>query len=205
MNNYITYIDNFLWGSKLSDINLKKLIEESLEIEYYVEKNFSNDISQNKFFVNLNSTNKFYLYNFFSFPFFEAQKLFSKIKESILPCLPKDNYLMQSWVNVYHKGQFVDWHGHVPKEYKAIHGFFCVNTETEASYTDYKFDHMNEIVRVKSEDGLLVFGKSFNDLHRSSVWNNDTPRITIAFDIVPASTYEVGKDHSLRNNFVPFA
>ena len=47
----------------------------------------------------------------------------------------------------------------------------------------------------------MVVGKSENDRHRSSIWNEEhRPRITIAFDIVPIESVD---DPLEANYFIP--
>ena len=60
---------------------------------------------------------------------------------------------------------------------------------------------MKNTVKIESKDNLLVIGKSDNDKHRSSVWNQDTPRITIAFDILPVSS--IYKEFNTLNHWIP--
>jgi len=103
-------------------------------------------------------------------------------------------------MNVYRNNGFIDWHAHWLAKYKAFHGFYCVNTENVSSFTEYKFTDLgDEVTTVPSKNGRLVFGRSDNDLHRSSPWNFVFPRITIAFDIVPVSSLSTSINH-----FIPF-
>ena len=53
-----------------------------------------------------------------------------------------------------------------------------------------------------SEEGLIVFGKSDGDKHRSSPWRETKRhRITIAFDIIPIESIE---SKLQGNHFIPF-
>ena len=109
-------------------------------------------------------------------------------------------YMIKCWLNVFRKGEKVDWHNHWPAYKKVWHGFYCV--QVGDSFTEYKIPKVNNIVKVKSKEGLLVVGKSEDDQHRSSPWNEEQrPRITVAFDIVPIDSV----DNELRvNHFIPF-
>jgi hypothetical protein len=94
---------------------------------------------------------------------------------------------MQSWVNVYNYGEYIDWHGHGQTSTYAWHGFFCVNAEP--SKTTYQYLNSPETIDVESKNNLLVLGKSNTDTHRTWPWlDKNEPRITIAFDIVPDTT-----------------
>jgi hypothetical protein len=54
---------------------------------------------------------------------------------------------------------------------------------------------------VYNKNGLLVFGDSAGDEHRSSKWNQPDPRITIAFDIVPVNKLDLSTE---INHYIPF-
>jgi hypothetical protein len=143
-------------------------------------------------------------YNMFSFPCTELHKLYLNMCNSFKSILrPGEQYYINCWTNLFDKEKNIEWHAHWPAEYKAYHGFYCVNTEGEnESYTDYKIPNQKNIYRVKSLNGLCVIGKSEGDEHRSSPWLNDGKyRVTIAFDIIPISSIK-NKDE-FPNNFVP--
>jgi hypothetical protein len=135
-------------------------------------------------------------YNLLMYPFPEIHQLYSEIQKNFKLCLvdsdssQNENYFIQCWLNYFYKGQYIDWHGHTKVDMNCWHGFFCLDTEPN-SYTSYKWPldqaRKDLIVDVPSKNGTLVFGKSNGDMHRSSEWiNEDYPRITIAFDIVPS-------------------
>ena len=126
----------------------------------------------------------------------ELRFTFNKVKDSTEP------YAMQGWLNVYEKGHNINWHKHWDSEWKAWHGFYCVDVEKEQSHTEYNLPFMEENVQIESKNNLLVIGKSDNDEHRSSVWNQETPRITIAFDILPMSSINKLQSNNL-NHWIP--
>ena len=104
------------------------------------------------------------------------------------PLLEKDTqYVLKGWLNVYRTGENIDWHDHWLAPAKVWHGFYCVGVEEQPSATLYKIPNVPEVT-VPSKDGLLVVGKSENDLHKSTIWTGKNPRITIAFDIVPITS-----------------
>jgi hypothetical protein len=95
-------------------------------------------------------------------------------------------HYIQSWLNFYRKGDFIDWHMHWEEEFKSWHGFYCV--DCEPSVTTYKLDmNIDKTIDVVSKNDLLVMGPSGKDVHRTWPWEGEQPRITIAFDIVPAN------------------
>lgn len=165
-------------------------IEHSCGIFYkFIENTFlkykSNINSSMNNVVAPETTKAFEIYNLFMYNlpgFFELFKdvknTFRELSQSTEPAY------IQSWLNVYNKGDFVDWHNHWEAGKDVWHGFYCVNVEPN-SYTSYKLPFLNNQIDIQSKNGLLVIGKSEDDYHRSSQWTEDYPRITIAFDIVP--------------------
>jgi hypothetical protein len=137
--------------------------------------------------------------------YFEIQNYFRFATESYFKEPYKEKHFIQCWLNVYNKGDFIDWHHHDwnsnrPNKPRAWHGFFCVDVEPN-SKTSYKWKGVNEVIDIQSKNGLMVMGISDGDVHKSSAWNEDNPRITIAFDIVPEKHifYDDG-----RSNLVKF-
>jgi hypothetical protein len=133
------------------------------------------------------TTQGFEHYNLLMYPFdgfhslyFEIQQLFQQFNKS------NEKYYIRCWLNMYEKGNFVDWHDHFPTKSGSWHGFFCV--DCEPSKTTYRLPNILELVDIVSENNLLVLSKSDGDQHRTWPWEYaDRDRITIAFDIVPAS------------------
>ena len=112
--------------------------------------------------------------------YFEIQKLFRQFNQS------NENYYIRCWLNIYQAGNFVDWHDHYPSKCNSWHGFFCV--DCEPSKTTYQLPNISKPVDIISENNLLVMSKSNGDRHRTWPWEyEDRDRITIAFDIVPAT------------------
>lgn len=137
-------------------------------------------------------------YNFFTFANQDVLKLYHNLVKHITPILNKDTqYVMQSWVNVFRKGEFIDWHKHWIGDTDSYHGFYCVNVGN--SVTTYRIE--DKEYNVNGKDGLIVIGRSKNDEHRSSEWLEETPRITIAYDLVPVESL---KEQFMINHYIPF-
>ena len=145
------------------------------------------------------TTKLFHLYNILMYPLPELHELHQEIKEFFYQVNPnrKNKYYVQCWLNVYHKGDYIDWHGHWVQP-DTWHGFYCVNVEPNSS-TEYKIPGLDKNVTVHSLNNLLVIGRG-NDSHRTSEWIDDTPRITIAIDIVPRKFIEYNK---WLNHWIP--
>lgn len=121
-----------------------------------------------------------YTFKGFHSLYFEIQKLFRQLNQN------NEQYYIRCWLNMYEKGNFVDWHDHFPPRCNSWHGFFCV--DCEPSKTTYKLPGIDDLVDIVSENNLIVLSKSNGDKHRTWPWEyEDRDRITIAFDIVPAT------------------
>jgi hypothetical protein len=141
------------------------------------------------------------------YPFPIIHDLYYSISAAFYLCLEdfygfKTNkkYFIQCWLNIFKKDEFIDWHKHQPIENEAWHGFVCVDTEPD-SFTTYSWPNDSSrkglLLDIPSKDGLIVMGLSNGDRHKSSKWVVEgRPRITIAFDIVPAIALS---EHTILN------
>ena len=135
------------------------------------------------------------------YPLPGINELYWNIHQAFHACLTdahgvvEDKFFIQCWLNYYQKGEFIDWHNHTATNVGGWHGFFCLDVEPD-SFTSYKWPNDPErkdlIIEVPSKNNKLVIGTSNRDLHRSSDWTHDRPRITIAFDIMPEQELYIG-------------
>ena len=198
----ITYVPDNLWGEMLPSIDNTQLMKDCLEAERFLLNTLSADTAVGMY--GSKTTASYSQYNLLSFPIESFQNLYHNMVSVIKPCLLKETHVLQCWLNIFRGSEFIDWHDHWKKKFRVVHGFYCVNVTP--SFTEYKFDHLpDNIFKVESKEGLLVFGKSDGDVHRSSPWHdNDNPRITIAFDILPLTTMRLGHGKVDVNHYVPF-
>jgi len=147
-------------------------------------------------------------YNFLMYPLPGVHDLYKNIHEVFNQSYYeyfgyKNNrqHFIQCWLNYYWKGDYIDWHGHWPSPFNAWHGFFCVSVEPNSS-TLYRWKDSESIIEIPSENGLMVMGISDGDKHRSTEWNQQTPRITVAFDIVPVDNSNI-KPEQYINHWIP--
>lgn len=195
----ITYVPDNLWGEMLPSTDNTQLLKDCLEAERFLLNTLSADTVIGRY--GSKTTASFSQYNLLSFPIESFQNLYHNIVSVIKPCLPGETHVIQCWLNIFRGNEFIDWHAHWKKKFRVIHGFYCVHVTP--SFTEYKFEHLpDNIFKVESREGLLVFGKSNGDLHRSSPWqDHNNPRITIAFDLIPVSTMA----NEIRpNHYLPF-
>jgi len=199
-------VTNYLWIDKITNIDNKKLYETCCHIDKKL-KLVLPPIEEENFYGCFTSYYHQH-YNLFTFACPELHKLYGELSKRVLLHVDQNTqYYMRCWVNLFEPGSNIDWHAHWEPEFKAYHGFYCVNTEgPEESYTDYRIPGQSQEVRVMSEDGLLVFGKSDDDRHRSSPWSNTgNYRITIAFDVIPINSVKRNDqfDNYILNNYIP--
>jgi hypothetical protein len=198
----IEFAKDYLYAFDTDTIDNKRLYHRCVAIEKILNNKFPNaDLS---WYGNAASANN-REYNLFSFLDSELIKLYQYMVKTISPLLEDECYVLKSWMNVYRVGQQVNWHRHWPPEFKVWHGFYCVNVGESA--THYKIPGIEDIVVVPSKEGRLVVGKSDDDRHKSTPWNNpDSLRITLAFDIVPINSILSRDIYSNipLNHYIPF-
>jgi hypothetical protein len=192
-------VENYIHVVKLGlDI---KAITHSCDRMYEFIKTQFNDKPKWAVAGSTYTTSLFNEYNLFLYPLPEFHKLYNEIKTYFhsVKDNPNEKYYIQCWLNYYQFGEYIDWHNHWPPEVKSWHGFYCVSGE--GSYTSYKLPpDMKEVV-IPTVTDQLVLSKSDGDFHRSSEWNGQTPRVTIAFDIVPQTFFNAPFD--IINHWVP--
>jgi len=199
-------VKDYLWTFELNGINNQVLFDTCYDVENYIISKFG---EPNGVDVYGCATSFHHLqFNLFSFPCIELQNFYIQLNKAIQKVvIPDRRYYIRCWVNLFRKGQNIDWHDHWPSEYETYHGFYCVNTEGEnSSFTSYKIIGADEEIVIDSKDGLLVFGKSEKDKHKSSPWENEgKPRVTIAFDVIPLDKLQVrpGFHGLLMSNYIP--
>ena len=120
MTNYHDYV----YSKKIRSLNNVELSKYSLEVEKFLRRNLK-PIEDTGWYGNFTSANH-NMYNFLTFPNVEVNKLYKEIVKYASYLLEDRFYMIKSWVNVYHKGEKVDWHNHWPAPKKVWHGFYCV-------------------------------------------------------------------------------
>lgn len=201
-------IDDYIYTRQL-ELDTQLIKDSSLRLIEFVRQNVKDDgtgFDGKEAKGNLPKESKlFSQYNVFMYPFPGFYDLYSNIQKTFHTIrehqnIPNKPYYCQCWINVFEQGQFIDWHYHWLPKFEAWHGFYCVDVEPNSS-TTYKLE--NEVI-IESKNNLLVVSKSAGDLHRSSEWNDPVrPRITIAFDIIPAETLSDGFYDNKLNHWVP--
>ena len=176
LNNYV-HVDTL-------NIDLESMVQSCTTMRDIIEKHFG---QSEKGYTGQSTmtTGVFQAYNLLMYPLPQMHELYEGIRSTFHKINDKkdETFYIQCWLNYYNKGDFIDWHNHWPPSCNSWHGFFCVNCEP--SSTTYKLQD-GTVVDVESKNNNLVISKSDGDLHRTWPWEYDEPRITIAFDIIPA-------------------
>lgn len=187
--------------TKPLNLNLPAIRESCREMRTLIQLNFM-DKPQHYGGQATMTTKLFSQYNVLLYPYPEFHELFKEIKTMFHEVYGENDtkYYIQCWLNFYEKGESIGWHDHWLPRHKAFHGFYCVDVEPN-SKTSYALKDSDDIIDIPSKDNLLVLSRSDGDLHRSSEWMEERPRITIAFDIVPRE--EINPTGWL-NHWIPF-
>ena len=168
--------------TKQLNLNIPEMIKSCDRMYKFVLEHFPQNGSSWAYYATA-STAVFDQYNMLLYPFNQFHELYEEIRTTFRELVnTKEPHYIQCWLNYYKKGEFIDWHGHRPPHMQSWHGYFCVRGE--GSKTTYRLP-TGEFVDVETKDNLLVLSKSDDDRHRTYPWEGDTPRITVAFDIVP--------------------
>lgn len=182
------------------NLNADAIKDSALTLYNFVTNYFDQDPETDYNLKSTLSTKLYKNYNVLLYPLPGFHELYWGIQNSFhsaisdLVGVTHRQYYITSWVNVYQKGEYIDWHSHgpprnsehqFPQEYHKLfwHGFYCV--DTEPSCTMYKHKDSEKEIIVESKTNRLILGPAENNMHRSSEWKDESrPRITIAFDII---------------------
>lgn len=124
-------------------------------------------------------------YNLFLFPLPGVHELYTAIRKEFRSLVGEDGaYFIGCWLSYYKQNEFLEWHSHLPPEAESWVGYFCVNAEP--SKTSFKSANGLEQVDVTNQNNMLLFAKGDGSVHKTYPWTDqNSPRITIAFDIIP--------------------
>lgn len=155
-------------------------------------------------------------YNVFTFPHSSLTELYHHIRNNFWSKAEESGvnaimpHYIQGWVNVFHKGEKIGWHAHVPENYPNMyHGVFYVSSPKD-SYTLYaeprsEYDSEPKILeKIKSIQGDCHIINDMTTPHTSTENTSDEPRITIAFDIVGFDYYENLWPRPSVMHYIPF-
>ena len=149
-------------------------------------------------------------YNIFQQPVKQFYAIYSHIRSFFFTHLNdlggdrKMQYYIHGWCNILEKLDRIDWHSHCDfYRSNMYHGIYCVDS-AGASHTEYRLPgNNNTFVTLDSQQGCGHIISDMTTEHRTSENLSETPRITIAFDIIDFQHYCQTKDTKVGNQFIP--
>lgn len=137
----------------------------------------------------------YHMYNLLMYPFPGFHGLYKKIQELFYisyrhqkNCNDVPPHFIQCWLNIVYKNDQLSWHRHWETEHKSWHGYMYINAESSIPATLYNFPESQDIITIDGKNGDMIISESRGDRHKTGLWTNDTPRISIAFDILPTTS-----------------
>ena len=138
-------------------------------------------------------------YNFLDFDYPQIRTLEKFILDSyntFMPLLnvPTEKIYCHAWVNIIRTGEQITTHNHadahtnLPGCYSYLSGNITI--EAEETTTNYSSPYNAQSHRIPNQNGMLTLFPSFI-MHSTSVNNSESPRLSLAFDIIPESTYNL--------------
>ena len=82
----------------------------------------------------------------------------------------------------------LDWHSHWEQKWNSWHGYIYVDVQNSMPATLYKLPGYSDIITLYGKNGNMVISRSNGDTHKTVLWEDEKPRISIAFDILPESS-----------------
>jgi len=194
--------NEYLFKPVNCEILIPSCVTLAKEIEFRYKdymNTWNNDYMQ--FAEGSNSTKLYETYNVFLCHLPGFSEVFELIIDKFKEKQPRyKEYAVAGWVNIYHKGGYLDWHKHGSDPINhdgRWHGYVCVNAEP--SKTLYADDNNQLIKEIVNKNGYITLSPA-GLMHRVTPWEDDiSPRITIAFDFIKRQEI----DPSLLNRWIP--
>jgi hypothetical protein len=144
-------------------------------------------------------TSRLWNYNLFDFPNPELAVLKDLIAQQYICFVDalgytRESVYIQCWANMLRFGQDINWHHHsdahadAPREFAYVSGNLCIHADdTKTYYRNPCAD--TDIVGIDNIDGEMILFPSFIQ-HATDKNMTQTPRISIAFDIITQEIYQ---------------
>lgn len=91
---------------------------------------------------------------------------------------------IQCWANVLRKGESIGKHNHAIHPHTYLSGHFCVACENTSTFYIPPYTEWGNEIDMKNIPGEMTLFPTWLT-HYTSVNESDSPRITLAFDIIP--------------------
>ena len=142
-------------------------------------------------------------YNFLDFDYPQIHALEKFISESYVEFLtgiqtPVEKIYCHAWVNIVRKGEQITKHNHadahtnLPGCYSYLSGNLTI--EADNTSTNYESPYNGQLHRIPNQNGSMTLFPSFV-MHHTSINKSEFPRLSIAFDIIPETTYNLMTDN----------
>lgn len=172
------------------DIDTDALKKSVLKLYQYIIDTYAHVPGRDYSGQSTMTTKLYQRYNLLLHPEEEIQNLYRFLCSAFrMTSGETGDYWIQCWLNVYKRGDYIDWHTHWPTQFKSWHGYYGL--DVEGSVTTYRVPDDKRpyiTVDVENKTGQVIISPSDNDEHRTWPWDKDEPRITVAFDIIPSET-----------------
>ena len=168
-------------------IDVDKLEASCLRLYRYIVDEFTGTPGRDYDGESTLTTALYTRYNLLMYPDEEIHNLYTFICKAFRQASGlTEPHWIQCWLNVYKRGNFIDWHTHWPAEVKSWHGYYGVYVDDSVTtYRVPKQDVDYKQIDVENINGQVIMSPSNDDEHRTWPWLKHRPRITVAFDIVP--------------------
>ena len=154
-------------------------------------------------------TGKLWSYNFLDFDY-PCVKQFNNFILNSYTCYMKEigvdsskPVYIQCWANIlYNNGRIITPHNHAsahcdaPYEYSYVSGNISIVVENTSTFFAHPL-FKDFVIDIPNVNGELIMFPSFIT-HGSSENKSETPRITIAFDIITEEVYNMVDNHNFR-------
>ena len=181
-----------------TDINCVELSKSILKkepeiLKKYPPTGFDGNFNDGNTGLGMNSTtSRFYHYNVLDWEGTDTLKKYIKIGYEEYTGLKDFVIYVKCWVNVMRKGEQIKPHNHcysnqLPKE----NHYLCGHLNVQVDGTTSTFYNLNgHIDEMKNIIGNIVFFPSYVT-HWTNLYNGDSQRITVAFDIKSKEFFDV--------------
>ena len=184
-------------------VELSKLIlkKEPEIIKKYPPTGFDGTVTDGNTGLGTNSTtSRFYHYNVLNWEGTDHLRHYIKLGYETYTGL-KDAIFVKCWVNIMRKGEQIKKHNHADSYIKENH-YLCGHISSQVDGTTSTFYQLKDhIEKLENITGMITLFPCYVS-HWTSLYNGNSERITIAFDIKSKEFYEVDIHPKARSKWV---
>lgn len=171
-------------------LDLEQIKQSCYQMEDLVKRKMNpSQIDEGASTYAINPTTIYYSsYNIFLYPYDGFYELFEEVRTMFRETFDVEGpFYMQAWVNIFRKGEFIDWHMHKSSLNMGYLGYYGINCEgSRTTYICKNNDGSSTTVEVGRGNNVLMMHKDVGDVHKTWPWpHDDEPRMTIPFVIIP--------------------